>query len=120
MALHSSVNILNDHTRCLCNVASEQGRIDFDQDLEHVSIREIMTDVEVGLSLGKTIHPVLFNFTQMWVNGTSQMFTTIASHDWQLKGTGGNRGAYWIHPGDLGFILWCELVALIIAYPAFR
>lgn len=41
----------------------------------------------------------------------SQIFTTIASHDW----------AYWIHPGDLGFILWCELVfALIIAYLAIR
>jgi len=40
-------------------VAFEQGRIQFDDDLERFSNKEVMVDVEVGMSLGKAIRPVV-------------------------------------------------------------
>ena len=38
-------------------VAFEKGRIDFDEDLLNVSRREVMMDVEVGMSMGKATKP---------------------------------------------------------------
>lgn len=40
-------------------VAFEQGRIEFDEDHRHFSDKEIMVDVEVGMSLGKAAHHVV-------------------------------------------------------------
>ncbi|KAJ5946418.1 phosphatidylserine decarboxylase proenzyme 2 [Penicillium verhagenii] len=40
-------------------VAFEQGRIEFDEDLERFSNAETMVDVEVGMSLGKATRPIL-------------------------------------------------------------
>lgn len=40
-------------------VAFEQGRIDFDEDLDRFSNQEVMVDVEVGMSLGKAVQHVV-------------------------------------------------------------
>lgn len=40
-------------------MAFEQGRIEFDDDLERFSNKEVMVDVEVGMSLGKATRPVV-------------------------------------------------------------
>lgn len=39
-------------------VAFEQGRIQFDDDLESLGAQEIMVDVEVGMSMGKATKTV--------------------------------------------------------------